>query len=197
MLRSFTKQNLNESHTLVAASRTQVPTQMALAIAMAAIAALCCGGPVHAQCQYEVTAIIQGPPCPFGGHATLIGSGLNNHGEVVGRFRMCGSGQEDQAFYWSPTVPGGAVIPLPMPPGTAASRAYDINDHKQIVGEYRIPFEGWFGFMYDMKTVMSFITCRPSTTGAARSSTQSTTAASRPAHAQSASRVNCRIHPTR
>jgi hypothetical protein len=101
------------------------------------------GGAVFGQCQYELTANITSPPCPFGGTSPLIGSGLNENGEVVGRYSACpGCGTQcwDSAFFWSAET---GLITLPKPDGVTIMRAYDINDHQQIAGE--VLFPAWRG----------------------------------------------------
>jgi hypothetical protein len=146
MLKAQIKKYLNECHTLVAASRTQMPLQMALAITLAAIAAFCCGQPASAQCQYEVTAVIQ-HICPdFGDGSPTFGQGMNSHGDVVGYYWPCVVGNE-RAFFWSEDT---GFVTLPTPPGVVLAWAYDINDNRIIVGQHSIPGVGRMGFVYDM-----------------------------------------------
>ena len=104
-----------------------------------------CGG-------YEVTAIIQGPDCPPFGFPPTIGraisepidGGLPN---VVGYYQSCTIGP-DTAFLWIGNE--DKFITIPMPPGTIASRAYDIAG-TQIVGAFDLSGDGLAGlaFVYD------------------------------------------------
>jgi uncharacterized membrane protein len=118
-------------------------------LASAAILAAGSAGAAFGQCNYSHQEIVA-PPCPFIGPPPLIGTGLSNHGEVVGHFRDCDDTTIRHPFYWSEKT--GLVL-LPKPEGATTMRPTDINDHRQISGEVLfpdLPGPGWRGFMYDM-----------------------------------------------
>ena len=120
-------------------------TLCAAAIGVFAFAA----NPASAQCQYEVTAIIEGPPCwPSNFPAVLMGRGMNSYGHVVGSWQMCLE-TADEAFYWTPET---GLVTMTRPAGVTSAIAYDINDHGQIVGGHQVNGVGWKGFVYDIKT---------------------------------------------
>ena len=75
-----------------------------MAICAAAISALAfAANPVSAQCQYEVAAIIEGPPCPPLNFPTpLVGTGMNDLGHVTGWFYDCFQSAYDHGFFWTP-----------------------------------------------------------------------------------------------
>jgi uncharacterized membrane protein len=140
MLKAQIKQktNVNDAHVRA--------VMMLLAVGVAVATA----GVAKGQCMYEVE-VIAAPPCQFG-QSALIASGLNNLGEAVGRFSACPGCTPncwDSAFYWSKAT---GIVPLPKPDGVTIMRAFDINDHQQIVGEVLYPGVAWRGFMYDMNT---------------------------------------------
>ena len=92
-------------------------------------------GQSHAQCEYEAT-VIQPPTCPLFGHPPIGGVGLNERGQVVGDRGQCGSSWgDDAAFVWTPE--SGIEI-LDMPADTWTSKAFDINDSGQIVGDFNV-----------------------------------------------------------
>ena len=63
------------------------------------------GAVAHGQCQYEVTAIIQAPPCPFVGPPSTFAAGMSSDGRVAGRYDICGTAF-NEAFVWTPNPPG-------------------------------------------------------------------------------------------
>ena len=121
-----------------------------LTLCAAAISVLTfAANPASAQCQYEVTAIIQGPPCwPSNFPAVLRGRGMNSYGHVVGSWQMCLE-TADEAFYWTPET---GLVTMTRPAGVTSAMASDINDHGQIVGGHQVNGVGWKGFVYDIKT---------------------------------------------
>jgi len=85
------------------------------------------------QCQYEVTAVIQAPECPFTGPPPLTGRSINNAGHVVGWYFKCDfSG--DIPFLWTPKN-GLQELDLPVDNVTSA-RAMDINNNGAICGRF-------------------------------------------------------------
>lgn len=110
--------------------------------------ALACPSVAHAQCQYEVTAIIQGPHCGFGFFAPLVGRGMNSHGHVAGSYFQC-SVSADEAFYWTPDT---GLITLPRSEDIFSAVATDINDSGLVVGRHLIIGDGWTGFVYNPRT---------------------------------------------
>jgi len=125
------------------ASRRDVFALIASAIALAAIIP---GRAAVAQCQYEVTAIIQ-HECDDFADSPTFGRGMNIHGEVVGYYWPCILGN-DRAFYWSEETD---FITLPTPPGVVRTWAYDINDNGLIVGQHEFDLVGRKGFVYDIR----------------------------------------------
>lgn len=82
------------------------------------------------QCNYEVTAIIQAPPCPIVGPPVTRGHGMNSHGHVCGSYAQCWV-TADEAFYWTPET---GFHTIPRLPGMLSSYATDINDHGIVCG---------------------------------------------------------------
>jgi len=124
------------------ASRRNVLALIASAIALAALDTA-----AHAQCQYEVTAILDIGDCDIGDSHTF-GQGMNNNGDVVGFYRLCAIGNE-RAFFWSQET---GFITLPHPDDVVRSWAYDISDNGIIVGQHEFTGIGRKGFAYDMAT---------------------------------------------
>jgi uncharacterized membrane protein len=136
----------------------QVNARMNAAPAMAVItfailAILPLGGrAAFGQCSYEVTAIVQGPPCWPGNNPTpLTPTAMNLHGEIVGWYNDCSITGKFHAFYWSPDAPD-QLITLPTPPWAMSSFANDLNDDGIIAGSHRLP-DGLtdVGFVYDIR----------------------------------------------
>jgi probable HAF family extracellular repeat protein len=118
--------------------------------ALAASAILSAARPGFGQCQYEVTAIIQGPNCQFTGPQPTIATGMNNHGHIVGYYWDCVEPTTvHRAFVWKPET---GLVTLPTPSGVASAEATDINDAGFIIGGHRFPGVGWKGFVLDPKT---------------------------------------------
>lgn len=104
-----------------------MPLLLALAVTLAFTSCL------RAQCQYEVTAIIEGPPCDLGPPtASIFPSAINENSEVVGSYNVC-IGVNRRAFYWSKKT---GLVTLPMPPGVYSMSASDINDAGTICGTW-------------------------------------------------------------
>jgi probable HAF family extracellular repeat protein len=102
--------------------------------------------PVCAQCQYEVTAIIQAP-CGPDGFSPTIGQSINEHGDIAGYIIACPPGPE-LPFIWSEEE-GLQLIELPQ--GAARAWAWDINDHGEVVGTVDIQgLDGYFRSAQDL-----------------------------------------------
>jgi uncharacterized membrane protein len=99
--------------------------------------------PAHGQCQYEVIQLDYPINCAITDVITR-GSGLNEHGAVVGSYK-CASWTHTEAFLW--TAEDGFVT-LPRPPGVCSSAALDISDNGTIVGTYGGVCYNFRGFVY-------------------------------------------------
>ena len=100
-----------------------------------------------AQCNYEVTAIIQAPECPFGPPPT-IATGISELGHVVGYYQQCAIGHE--AFLWTPQ---SGLTTLDRPPDTPSAEASDLNDIGGIIGTIDPPGpSGQHGFVWENGT---------------------------------------------
>jgi uncharacterized membrane protein len=120
----------------------------------AALAAVVCAGFAAAnapgQCNYEVSALILGPPCPPAGiPAALVGTGMNALGHVTGYFHDCHVSGHDHGFFWTPRT---GRVTMHKPPGVWRVNPTDINDAGLIVGTMQITGVGGQGFVYDMHT---------------------------------------------
>lgn len=84
------------------------------------------------------------------GDSVSVATDLNNHGEVVG---TTGSASSGRAFIWR----GGVMTELaPLPAESDNSAPYAINDHGQVIGQYRQVNGGSSaGFLWDSGTVSS------------------------------------------
>jgi len=102
----------------------------------------------YGQCQYEISAVIQAPPCPFTGPPVTVGHAMNEQGHVVGRFADCAT-SFDHAFVWTPK---GGFEQLPQPADVIDMVANDINDNQTIVGTWTREDVGTRGFVFDPKT---------------------------------------------
>jgi uncharacterized membrane protein len=108
--------------------------------------------PAKAQCQYEVSAIIQAPDCPFPlDPPPTLGTGLNIRGDVTGHFNHCdptGSEYLSRTFLW--TEQGGMVIlDPPQGPGPASGAgAEDINRWGLIAGRMDFSNGAEWGFIW-------------------------------------------------
>ena len=103
---------------------------------------------VLAQCQYTITATIQGPECGIFGFPPTFGTALSDNGEVVGWYTACTIGT-DEAFYWSEET---GFVTLDRPPGVFAAMASDISNEGTIVGTYQRNGVGYRGFVYKLET---------------------------------------------
>ena len=75
-------------------------------------------------CQYEITAVIEGPDCAIFGPADVVLEDINELGQACGSFKSCATSQ-NQPFAWSEET--GFVI-LPLPPGATHGEAVSINN---------------------------------------------------------------------
>ncbi len=97
---------------------------------MAVLLSSLAAGPLCGQCGYEVTAIVQAPPCGFTGPAPSTPFAINDAGVIAGRYFQCvESGFE--AFTYSPTE---GFTTLPRPPDSLGAQALDVNNTGWVVG---------------------------------------------------------------
>jgi len=96
------------------------------------------------QCQYELTAVIQGPDCGIFGPAPIQATAINDHGVVVGHFNPCITGP-DMPFMWSEEM---GFVAIPLPPGVLEAEPRDINNNGEIVGRMLRPELGYRAFRY-------------------------------------------------
>jgi uncharacterized membrane protein len=113
-------------------------------IAAFSIGSLCLAPAGHGQCQYEITAIIQGPECGVLGFPPTFGSAISEKGEVVGWYTACTIGT-DEAFYWSEKT---GFVTLDRPAELFAADANDIAEDGTIVGTYQRNDVGSRAFIY-------------------------------------------------
>ena len=111
---------------------------------VAALAAAAVSPAVLAQCNYEITATIQGPECGIFGFPPTFGTALSDNGEVVGWYTACTIGT-DEAFYWSEKT---GFVTLDRPPGVYAAYAAGLTSDGTIVGTYAVEGIGFRGFTY-------------------------------------------------
>jgi probable HAF family extracellular repeat protein len=97
------------------------------ALVVCVVAVLAMASAASAQCLYEVT-YIEPPECPLGTSAG--GFGLNDRGDVVGRYLECWDAT-DEAFVWTQEL---GFVTLPRPEDSETNFAYDINNAGDIVG---------------------------------------------------------------
>jgi uncharacterized membrane protein len=117
-------------------------TPKSSSIAAFSIGSLCMAPAGHGQCQYEITAIIQGPECGIFGYGNTNPHGLNDNGEVVGAYGCSVA----SPFYWSQET---GFVMLETPDWfTEASRAEDIANDGTIVGVASKGLVGYRGFHY-------------------------------------------------
>ena len=95
---------------------------------VAALAAAAVSPAVRGQCNYEITAIIQGPECGIFGFPPTFGTALSDNGEVVGWYTACTIGT-DEAFYWSEAT---GFVTLDRPPGVYAAMASDLSNEQTM-----------------------------------------------------------------
>ena len=107
-------------------------------------------GAAHAQCQYEITAVIAAPRCPppFNNVPPTIGTALTEGPDaaVVGSYYPCGASTAHSAFVWRAST---GLVTLPRPAGVGTMEAYDISESGVIVGTYDSAERGFRGFVYD------------------------------------------------
>jgi len=103
----------------------------------------------HGQCEYEVTAVIQAPPCPVTGPPATFATGMNESGTVVGWYQDCVTCCNDHAFVWTPD---DGFQTLPKNNDVFSIEAYDINDNGTIVGTVSLKDVGFRGFVFDPET---------------------------------------------
>src|SRR5262245_30106609 len=99
-------------------------------------------------CQYQVSHIIQAPPCPFVGPPPTVGTAISPDGRYV-----CGSYSEcftagSKAFVYDRMR--AEFFTLPNPPGISTAVARDVSDAGFVVGEHG-GSAGDFGFIYDIQ----------------------------------------------
>jgi uncharacterized membrane protein len=106
---------------------------------------------VHAQipCGYEVTHVIQGPPCQLSGPPPTVGTSISPNGRYVcGYYQSCGF---TSSLAWVYDTTTQEFTTLPLPAGFFTALAEDVNDAGLVVGHYG-GNPGDFGFIYDVKT---------------------------------------------
>jgi len=121
--------------------------------AAAAIAAV--GAPCFGQCEYEVTAIIEGEEiCGYWGYPHVNGRDLSDNGIVAGHWN-CLLGP-NHAFIWRRE---GPPIDLPMPEGTNESEVAGVNEQGHCVGWLRndLPGNAGYAFFCDGQTTETFL----------------------------------------
>ncbi len=95
------------------------------------------GGPC-----YEVT-ILQGPPDYRGQPSSTYATAINEVGDIAGLYYPT---IYSRGFWWD----GDEVIPLEEPAAFGETVPFDINDARQIVGEFRgASAEDYRGFLYE------------------------------------------------
>lgn len=119
-----------------------------LALMMAAIFAS--QVPAQIPCRYEVSAIIQAPPCPFIGPPPTIGTGISPNGRYVcGFWYQCDTGYK--AFFFD--VATQQFTTLPFPAGVVSMTAAAVNDNGMVVGQLEHdPSNQYQGFVWNSQT---------------------------------------------
>ena len=84
---------------------------------------------VYGQCAYDVS-FVAGPDCGAFGSSPTLGRGINEAGQVVGQYTVCGLGNSE-AFVWDG---GPNLITLERPPGVLCSGAWAISNTGLIAG---------------------------------------------------------------
>lgn len=74
-------------------------------------------------CHYEITALIEGPPCGFGSPNPAV-LDINDHGQACGRYTNCADAA-DRPWVWTPEH---GFIALPLPAGATSGEAIGINN---------------------------------------------------------------------
>jgi len=91
---------------------------------MGAVALFSLSRVAHPQCQYEITAVIQGPSCGIFGPTLVELLSINDLGQACGWFLDCAT-DDRRPFAWSEET--GFVV-LALPPGATRGEAKDINN---------------------------------------------------------------------
>ena len=108
-----------------------------------------------AQCEYEVTAIIEGEEiCGYWGYPHVNGRDLSDNGIVAGHW-CCLLGP-NHAFIWRRE---GPPIDLPMPEGTNESEVAGVNEQGHCVGWLHngVPGNAGYAFFCDGQTTETFL----------------------------------------
>jgi chitinase len=125
-------------------------------LASAVAAAIAAGAsPCFGQCEYEVTAIIEGQEiCGFWGRPHVNGWDLSDNGIVAGEWH-CLIGP-NHAFIWRRE---GPPIDLPMPEGTKESEVAGVNELGHCVGWLHngVPGNAGHAFFCDGQTTQTFL----------------------------------------
>lgn len=102
-----------------------------------------CGAPASAtdgsSCPEFAVEVVFAPSCGPFDSANVVGYGINDFGDVVGRKHTCFS-DTYEAIYW-PTCSASYEL-IPMPPGTTNSEALRIDNHGNIMGVFSNPSTG-------------------------------------------------------
>ncbi|HEX5009773.1 MAG TPA: hypothetical protein VFY71_05180 [Planctomycetota bacterium] len=107
-----------------AGSTRRASVALGRSFALLALAALAV--PLRAQ-TYSVQRIAQDPAA-----SSIVGTGLNDAGHVVGWAQFFGGGPTLRSWIWTP---GTGVTWLAAPPGQSLLRAMDVNDSDVIAGD--------------------------------------------------------------
>ena len=133
------------------ASRSGLRVLACLAVATAAVPCALCSG----QCEYEVTAIIEGEEiCGFWGRPHVNGWDLSDNAIVAGEWH-CLVGPT-HAFIWRNE---GPPQDLPMPEGTAFSEVSGVNEQGHCVGWLHngVPGNAGHAFFCDGQMTITFL----------------------------------------
>ena len=116
------------------------------AAAVGVLTLLCGAGP---PCGYEISAVIQAPPCPppFNDPPATIATAISDgqHVKVAGYYYHCPGTTGGEAFIWS----GGTLVTLDLPSGVTSAAAADIDQAGRVVGSYVVTGIGARAFLYD------------------------------------------------
>jgi uncharacterized membrane protein len=101
-------------------------------------------------CSYEISHIIQAPPCPWTGPPATTGTGISPDGHYVCGFYAQCEGYTESFVYDTTTA---EFFTLPRPKGVISSTAADVNDAGQVVGQYEHTIQGkYLGYIYDLNS---------------------------------------------
>jgi uncharacterized membrane protein len=103
-------------------------------------------------CGYEVSAIIQAPPCQFTGPPPTIGTGISTNGRFVcGYWYDCAVSTTFHAFLYDTQT--SQFTSLPFPPGVTSVLAYGVNDSAKVVGQMvNSAIDQYQGFIWNSQT---------------------------------------------